>query len=105
VKHLLSKNGGSLANSGAVTYLFDHVGVVRVPSDLPSDRHDELELAFIESGASDVLEEEGVTEIRCAMHDLAKVAVAKSGLHSDTQSNDPKTLVETDEETGSKFLN
>jgi YebC/PmpR family DNA-binding regulatory protein len=107
VKHLLSKNGGSLANSGAVTYLFDHVGVVRVPSDLPSDRHDELELAFIESGASDVLEEEGVTEIRCAMHDLAKVAdaVAKSGLHSDTVEFQwiPKTLVETDEETGVKI--
>lgn len=104
VKHLLSKNGASLANSGAVTYLFDHVGVIRVPAALPAGRHDELELLFIDAGANDVIEEEGATEVRCAMQDLAKVAdaVAKSGFHADTVEFQwiPKTLVETDEQTG-----
>jgi YebC/PmpR family DNA-binding regulatory protein len=107
VKHLLSKNGASLANSGAVTYLFDHVGIVRIPGLLPKDRHDELELLFIDAGASDVLEEEEAVEIRCAMHDLAKVAdaVTKSGFTADTVEFQwiPKTLVETDEETGMKL--
>lgn len=107
VKHLLSKNGASLANSGAVTYLFDHVGVIRIPTLLPKERHDELELIFIDAGASDVLEEEQATEIRCAMQDLAKVAdaVTKSGFTADTVEFQwiPKTLVETDEEMGMKL--
>ncbi len=104
VKHLLTKNGASLANSGAVTYLFDHVGVVRLPLVLPPDRRDELELIFIDAGASDVIEEGGTTEIRCAMHDLANVAdiVTKNNFQADTVEFQwiPKIFVETDEQTG-----
>lgn len=104
VKHLLSKNGASLATSGAVTYLFEHLGIVRIPTALPSERREELELIFIDAGASDVLEEEGATEIRCALQDLAKVAdgVTKQGFQPDTVEFQwiPKTLVETDEQTG-----
>lgn len=107
VKHLLSKQGASLANSGAVTYLFDHVGVVRIPTSLPADRRDELELAFIDAGASDVLEEDGATELRSAMHDLAKLAEAVTalGFQADTVEFQwiAKNLVETDETTGTQI--
>ncbi len=104
VKHLISKSGGSFAASGAVTYLFDRFGVVRVPNALPAHRRDELELAFIDAGALDILDEEAATEIRCAPSDLARVAdvAVKEGFSPDTVEMQwiPKNLVETDEETG-----
>lgn len=106
VKHIISKAGGSFAASGAVTYSFDRVGVVHIPQGLPKDRHDELELAFIDAGALDILEQEDSTEIRCATNDLAKLAdaVTKSGFSPDTVEMQwiPKNLIETDEETGMK---
>lgn len=118
VKHILSKSGGSLAASGAVTYLFDHVGVLRIPvgaglvpalpdgrpqgSPLPED----AELSFIDAGATSIVEEDGALEIHSASNDLSKVAdaAAKLGFVADTVEFQwiPKTLVETDEETGTK---
>lgn len=104
VKHLLSKNGGTLAMAGAVTYLFDRVGVVRFPGVISADKKDEQELAFIEAGASDVIESEDSTEVRSAPNDLAHVAqvVTKLGYSPDLVEMEwiPKTLIETDEATG-----
>ncbi len=104
VKHLLSKNGGTLAMAGAVTYLFDRVGVVRFPGVISADKKDEQELAFIEAGAADVIESEGSTEVRSAPNDLAHVAqvVTKLGYSPDLVEMEwiPKTLIETDEITG-----
>jgi YebC/PmpR family DNA-binding regulatory protein len=98
VKTMVTKAGGSMANTGSVTYLFDHVGVVRAPGKL-SD-----EMAIIEAGASDIIQDEDHVEVRCAMNDLAHMAdaVAKMGLKPDTIEFQwiPKTLVETDEATG-----
>lgn len=104
VKHILSKHGGTLALAGAVTYLFDRVGVVRFTTSLPLDQREEQEMAFIEAGASDVLESEGETEVRSAPADLAHIAqaAAKLGYKADTVEMEwiPKTLIETDEVTG-----
>lgn len=98
VKHLVTKAGGSLANAGSVTYLFDHVGIVRAPVGT----YDEL--ALIDAGASDILVDGDRIEVRCAMNDLSKVAdaVVKQGLAPDTIEFQwiPKTLVETNEEDG-----
>ncbi len=104
VKHLLSKNSGTFAMAGAVTYLFDRVGVVRFPGKIPSDKKDEQELALIEVGASDVIELEDAIEIRSAPNDLAHIAqmAIKLGYSPDTVEMEwiPKALVETDEATG-----
>lgn len=104
VKHLLSKNGGTLAMAGAVTYLFDRVGVVRFPGKIPADQRDAQELTLIEAGASDVLETEEETEVRSAPHDLAHIAqtITKLGYKPETVEMEwiPKILVETDEEIG-----
>lgn len=104
VKHLLSKNGGTLAMGGAVTYLFDRVGVVRFPGKIPRDQRDAQELALIEAGASDVFEAEEETEVRSAPHDLAYIAQMATTLGYKPETVEmewiPKTLVETDEETG-----
>ena len=103
VKHLLTKNGGTLAASGAVTYLFDHVGVVSVPGELSKDRHNEIELVLIDAGATNIVEEEERVEIHCHVQDLAHVAeiVSSLGLKPDIVEFQwiPKTFVETDEAT------
>lgn len=104
IKHLLTKAGGSLASTGAVTYLFDHVGVTHIPQALPADRHDELELAFIDAGATNIIENENSTEIHSTTHDLSKVAdaITSLGFKPDTIEFQwlPKTLIDTDEATG-----
>jgi YebC/PmpR family DNA-binding regulatory protein len=104
VKHLLSKNGGTLAASGAVTYLFKRYGVVRLRQALPADRHDEIELMLIDAGATDIVEADGAVEIRTAPQDLSKAAdvVSRLGLSFDQVEFEwiPETLVETDEVTG-----
>ncbi|MCI0479434.1 YebC/PmpR family DNA-binding transcriptional regulator [Candidatus Uhrbacteria bacterium] len=104
VKHLLSKNGATLASTGSVTYLFDRKGTVRISGGLPSDRREETELTLIDAGADDIVEEESDVVIRSAPSDLARVAeaVGKLGLPVDSAELEwiPKTLVETDETNG-----
>ena len=104
VKHLVTKAGGTLASAGAVTYLFDRVGVVRVPGGLPADRREEMELALIEAGATDIVDDENETDVRSAPADLAAVASAAQSLGLAIDSADfewiPKVTVETNEETG-----
>ncbi len=104
IKHLLTEHDASLATSGSVTYLFDHVGVIRVPGRFPHDRVEELELGLIEAGAADIEEDGSDVEIRCAPNDLAKVAgvVMRAGLKTDIVEFQwiPKLMVETDEEVG-----
>lgn len=104
VKHLLSKYGATLASSGAVTYLFERKGVIRLPGRLPSNRREEMELALIETGAEDIVDQEEETDIRSSPMDLAHVAeqAQKFGLAIESAEFEwiPKVFVETNEETG-----
>ena len=106
VKHMLTKNGATLAASGAVTYLFDHVGVVRIPEKVAQANplSPEVELALIDSGATDIQNDEGAIEIHCDPKDLAQVAdaTAQASLEADTVEFQwiPQTLIETNEEIG-----
>lgn len=104
VKHMLSEHDATLATSGAVTYLFDHVGVVRISGGLPAGRREEIELALIDAGASDIVDADEATDVRCPPNDLSKVADAVQELGLNVESAEfewiPKILVETDETAG-----
>jgi len=106
VKLALSQNGATLATQGSVTYLFQRLGVVRIPGGLPADRREEVELELIDAGASDIVDLEDSAEIRCATNDLSKVAEAAQKLGLNVESAEfewlPQNLVETDEEKGTK---
>lgn len=52
VKHILSKNGGRLGESGSVKWMFDHLGYVEISRD--SNDVEKIELSAIEAGAQDV---------------------------------------------------
>ena len=112
IKHLLTKAGGSLAASGSVTYLFDHLAVVRAPtpSSSPSERgrglSNEMELTLIDAGAANMIEVDGGIEIQAATKDLSAVSEAATKLGLTVTSAEfewiAKSLVEVDEESGSK---
>ncbi|MFA4954326.1 MAG: YebC/PmpR family DNA-binding transcriptional regulator [Patescibacteria group bacterium] len=106
VKHALSKHEANLASQGSVTYLFDKKAVVKIQGGLPADKRDEMELALIDVGAEDIEDVDGTTEVRGAPADLSKLADAAQKLGLTLESAEfewiPKSLVETNEENGTK---
>ena len=79
IRHLLTKNGGNLASSGAVAWMFETKGVIQVPSDGIDE--DELMMAALEGGAEDMSNEGDYFEIISAPADLNTVneAVVEAG--------------------------
>ena len=55
VRTAFSKNGGNMAETGAVSYLFDRKGVIQA---VKSGEDDDDQLAAIEAGADDIFDEE-----------------------------------------------
>lgn len=61
VRHVLSKNGGSLASANAVAYQFDEKAVFIVPKELAEE--DALMDKSLESGAEDVKDSDDMWEV------------------------------------------
>jgi YebC/PmpR family DNA-binding regulatory protein len=79
VRHLLSKNGGSLGEPGSVSYLFEKQGVIIVDAQ----RYDEDDLMpAIDAGALDISLDEDVLEVITEPADLVPVrdALERSGV-------------------------
>ncbi|HCI28685.1 MAG TPA: YebC/PmpR family DNA-binding transcriptional regulator [Fervidobacterium sp.] len=55
LRHILSKNGGTLAESGSVAWLFERKGVIEIPAEKIPDM-DEFMLLAIDAGAEDIEE-------------------------------------------------
>jgi len=71
LRHLLSKHGGNLAQTGAVAWMFDARGVVHVPAEGVDE--DELMMVALEAGAEDMSNEGDFFEILSAPNDLNAV--------------------------------
>lgn len=59
LRSILNQYNGKLANSGAVSYLFDQKGVMEINLQNQAVSKEDLEMIIIESGASDYEEDEG----------------------------------------------
>lgn len=98
IRHLLMRNGGSMAESGAVSWNFEQKGVITIPKDACSD-DDMLEKA-IEAGAEDVDSSGDVHEVTTASTDLYSVAKALEGMGLKANSAEltmiPKTTVKVE---------
>jgi len=70
VRNLFTRNGGSLAEPGAVSWQFERKGVVSLPRSLDEERV--MEVAM-EAGAEDLTDDGERWELTCAPHDLAAV--------------------------------
>src|SRR5437763_3469858 len=74
VRASFTKSGGNLAETGAVSFMFDHVGVVEF--DAKAASADAILEAAIEAGAEDVASSEGGHEIYTMSDSLREVAKA-----------------------------
>ena len=74
VRHSLTKNGGNLAESGAVAWMFEKKGLVTVPAEGMDE--EELLLVVLDAGADDLKNEDGLFEITSATEDLESIRKA-----------------------------
>lgn len=100
LRYIFSRNGGNLAEAGAVAWLFDRKGVIRVPKSAWKGSEDDFLLLALDAGASDVEmdEEDGVYEVITEPADFQRVqeALVKEGLTIEEASLQqvPKNRVE-----------
>ena len=106
VRSTFAKNGGNLAETGAVSFMFDRVGVVEFDGKAASA--DTMLDAAIEAGADDVVSNEGGHEIYTAaetLREVAKVLEAKFGEPRKVALVwKPQNTVPIDDEQGEKLI-
>jgi len=99
VRNILTRHGGSLAESGAVAWLFDSRGIINVETTSP----DEASLEAIDAGAEDVKEDKGFIEVYTRPQDLEKVRRALEAKNIKVNSADitlvPRSTIMVDERT------
>ena len=103
VRHIFSKSDGSLAESGAVAWLFERRGIVLVDG---SADEDELTLAAAEGGADDISTDGAGYTVVSAPENLAAVRDAIQAVGIEVQSAEltlvPTTTVELEDEADAK---
>src|ERR1700752_2041022 len=72
VRSYFTKTGGNLAETGAVSFMFDHVGAVEF--DAKAASADAMLEAAIEAGADDVVSSEHGHEVYASQENFAEVA-------------------------------
>ncbi|HEX6336605.1 MAG TPA: YebC/PmpR family DNA-binding transcriptional regulator [Jiangellaceae bacterium] len=104
VRIAMTRNGGSMADPGSVSYLFSRKGVVVVPREQGERMlsEDDVLEAVLEAGAEDVEDLGEAFEIRSEATDLVAVrtAVQNAGFDYDSAESSwvPSVTVELDEE-------
>ena len=80
IRHIFTKNGGSLGESGCVAWMFDKKGYIVV--DRSAADEDTLMEVALEAGAEDVREDDGSFEVITSPEDFEDVmaAVKKAGI-------------------------
>ena len=94
VRTAMTKNGGNMAESGAVSYLFTRKGVVLVAKgDLAED---DVLLAVLDAGAEEVNDLGDQFEVVCAAGDMVAVkeALIGAGIEVDEADSDFRASVE-----------
>ena len=106
VRAIFTKAGGNLATTGAVSFMFDHLGVVEYDAKVATA--DEMLDAAIEAGAEDVISEENGHQIVTktdTLHEVAKALEAKFGEpRKSGMMWKPQNTVAVDDEAGEKIL-
>jgi YebC/PmpR family DNA-binding regulatory protein len=107
VRVALTRNGGTMADPGSVSYLFARKGVVMVPAGDGIDE-DSILGAVLDAGAEEVNDHDGVFEVVCEAGDVVAVRTALQDAHIDYDSAEatfmPSVSVPVDEEGARKVL-
>ena len=106
IRTTLSRNGGSLGESGSVAWQFDSVGFIAL--EVSEGDPEEVALAAIDAGAQDVRTEDRQVEVYTAPTELVKVrrALEEAGLSvaSAELSMLPKNTLALDEKSAAQVL-
>ena len=91
IRNLFNKNGGSMAEPGAVSWQFERKGLISLPRDLDEDQIME---AAMDVGAEDLSDEDDHWLVTCSPTDLVAVrdALERAGL---TPSSSDLSMVPT----------
>jgi len=105
VRHMFSKNGGSLGEPGSVAYLFDKKGEIVVDGTRYSE--DDLMVA-IEAGAEDIGADDDVFEVVTEPADFARVrgALEQAGVEMESAEMvyKPSSVVPVEEAQAAKLM-
>jgi YebC/PmpR family DNA-binding regulatory protein len=106
IRNLFTRNGGSFAEPGAVSWQFDRKGVVLVPKSAASE--DDLMLMAADAGAEDINDGGEQWEVVTPPTDLHTVRTALEGAGVQVASSDlvmiPTTTVELADEATAKSV-
>jgi YebC/PmpR family DNA-binding regulatory protein len=105
VRHVFSKNGGSLGEPGSVAYLFEKKGTIVIDAGRYSE--DEL-MAAVEAGAEDISTDDGIFEVIAEPADFTAVrkALEEAGVEMDSaeMTYRPTSLVPLEEAQAGKLM-
>ena len=106
VRSVLTKDGGQLATSGAVSRLFKRQGVITMDGEKYTE--DEVMEVALESGAEDIVALDGIIEVNTAPEDFEAVVNALQGKEFETMSAEISMVaeaeVELDKDATAKIL-
>jgi YebC/PmpR family DNA-binding regulatory protein len=106
VRATFGKNGGNLAETGSVSFMFDRKGQIVYAASAGTE--DEVMEAAIEAGAEDVESSEDEHIIYTDAGDLSEVSTALEEVLGEAESTRlvwrPQTLTEVDESTGATLM-
>src|SRR4029079_199900 len=107
VRASFTKSGGNMAETGAVSFMFDHVGVVEFEPGVASA--DAMLEAAIDAGAEDVASNENGHEVYTTTDSLGAVAKALEAKFGEPRKAalmwKPKNTVALDDDKGEKLIN
>ncbi len=106
VRATFTKSGGHLAETGAVSFMFDHVGVIEYDAKVAGA--EAMFEAALEAGADDVVSTEGTHEVYAAQDHFGSVAKALELKFGEPRKASlvwrPQNTVAVDDEQGEKVL-
>jgi YebC/PmpR family DNA-binding regulatory protein len=106
IRSMFTKSGGNLGETGSVSFMFDHTGIIEFDRSVASD--DAMLDAAIEAGADDVISGEGGHEIYASQATFREVAKALEGKFGEPRKAamtwKPQNTIAVDDDTGEKLL-
>ena len=106
VRSIFAKSGGNLAETGAVSFMFDRKGLIVYSAD--AGDAETVMLAAIEAGAEDVESSEDGHEIYCEATDLNEVSTALEAALGESETTKlvwkPQTTTPLDIEAAQKLM-
>lgn len=106
IRSYFTKSGGNMAETGAVSFMFDHVGYIEFDGSVGDA--DAVFEAALEAGADDVISSDETHEIYCEQSQLNEVGKALEARFGEPKASKliwkPQNPLSVDDETGEKLM-